>query len=127
MAHFTRHVVDVTTDASGDATAYTDIADGFVQSIRYVKDGSNPLDNGSDFTITAESSGAAILTATNVAASATYYPRAATVDVANAASLYAAGGEPVEDRIPVAFERVKIVVAQGGNTKVGRFHVYVGG
>ena len=127
MAHLTRHVVDVTTNASGDATAYTDVADGFVHSIRYVKDGTTPLDNGSDFTITAEQSGAAVLTATNVAASATYYPRAATVDTSNAAALYAAGGAAVNDRIPVAGERVKIVVAQGGDTKIGRFHVYVGG
>lgn len=124
MAYLTRHVVSVTTDASGDATAYTDVANGFIHSIRYVK---TDLDNGSDFTITAESSGAAVLTATNVSASATYYPRAATVDTSNAASLYAAAGQAVNDRIPVANERVKIVVAQGGNTKTGAFHVYVGG
>ena len=127
MAHFIRHVVDITVNSSGDGTGYTDIADGFIHSIRYVADGTNPYANTADFTVTAEQSGAAVITATNVSASATYYPRAATVDVSNAASLYAAAGTAVNDRIPVAGERVQIVIAQGGTSKTGRFHVYVGG
>lgn len=125
--HLTRHVVSITTDASGNGTGYTDIADGFVQSIRYVADGTTPYDNTADFTITAEQSGVAILTVTNATASATYYPRDATVSVANAALLYAAGGTAVATPVPVVNERVKIVIAQGGNVKTGAFHVYVGG
>jgi len=127
MAYLTRHVVDITVDASGDGTGYTDVANGFVHAIRYVKDGSNGYDNGVDFVITAEQSGAAILTTSATNASETFQPRAATVSIANAAALYAGGGTAVNDRIPVAMERVKIVVAQGGNAKTGRFHVYVGG
>jgi hypothetical protein len=48
------------------------------------------------------------------------YPEAA------AASLYAVGGEPVETLIPVARERIKLAVANGGAGGVGTFHVYVG-
>jgi hypothetical protein len=121
-----RHEVTVAVNASGDGTGYTPIVSGCVRSIVYVADGSTPYDNTVDFTITGDVSGQAILTATNVAAGATYTPRQATVSVANAAALYAAGGVAVNDRIPVAGERIKIVVAQGGNVKTGKFHVYVG-
>ena len=85
-----------------------------------------PVSYTADFTVTAEMSGLAVLTVTNESGSNTYYPRAGTVSTANAAALYAAGGTAVNDRIPVAQERVKIVVAQGGATKSGRFHVYIG-
>lgn len=127
MAYLKRHVVDVTVDASGDGTGYTEPVSGYVSAIRYVADATSPYDNTADFTITAEQSGAAVITTANVAASATYLPRAATVSTANAAALYAAGGAAVNDLIAVAQERVKIVVAQGGNAKTGRFYVYIEG
>lgn len=125
MGYVRREVVDITTNGSGDGTGYTGVVDGLIQAIRYVKDGSTPYDNGVDFTITTETSGQAVLTATNVTASTTYQPRAATVDTSNAAALYAAGGTAVNDRIPAGRERVKIVVAQGGASATGRFHVYI--
>lgn len=67
----------------------------------------------------------AVLTMTNQAASGTYAPRHATHDTAGAASLFAAGGEPVEALIPIAGERLKVIVAQGGNAKSGTLHVYI--
>jgi hypothetical protein len=120
VAYVNRQVVTVTTDASGDGTGYTDAVTGYVQTIRYVK---TDFANGVDFTITAEATGESILAVTDGNASATYAPRQATVSVANAASLYAAGGTAVNDRIAVANDRIKIVVAQGGDTKTGTFHV----
>jgi len=99
---------------------------GCVQAIRYVADGSTPYDNTVDFTVTGDVSGLPILTVTNESASNTYYPRAATASVANAAALYAAGGTAVTDLIPVAGERIKIVVAQGGASKTGKLHVWIG-
>lgn len=125
MSYVRREVVDVTTDASGDGTGYTGVVDGLIHAIRYVADGTSPYANTADFTVTTEASGQAVLTATNVAASATYQPWAATVDVTNAAALYAAGGTAVNDRLPVGAERIKIVVAQGGASATGRFHVYI--
>lgn len=118
-----RHEVAITVDASGDGTGYTPVVSGLVRAIRYVK---NNYANGIDFTITCDVSGQAILTGTDVNASATSYPRAATASVANAAALYAGGGAAVNDLIPVAAERIKIVVAQGGVSTSGTFHVYVG-
>jgi hypothetical protein len=121
--YLTRHSVTITTDASGNGTGYTAVANGLIHAIRYVK---ADYDNGIDFVVTTEASGQAVLTGTDVNASATSYPQAATASVANAAALYAAGGTAVNALIPVADERIKIVVAQGGNVKTGTFHVYVG-
>lgn len=128
MSYVKRHVVSVTTNASGDATAYSDeLATGVVRQVRYIPDGSTPLATGADVTITGEASGVVVLNQTNIGTSAyTVTPRQATHDTAGAASLYAAGGEPVEDGVAVAQERLKLVVAQGGDTKIGQFHIYVG-
>jgi len=124
MSFVQRLVVDITVDASGDATVYSDqIQYGRISQIRYVKHGTNPFDNTVDFTVTVEATGEAVWSQSNVTASATIAPRQATHDVLGAASLYAAGGEPVEDKIAVARDRIKIVVAQGGNAKQGTLHI----
>lgn len=112
----------VATDAAGDATAYSDVFTGRISQIRYVKDS---YDNGVDFTITVDGTGENVWVESNVNASATRAPRQATHDTVGAASLYAAAGEPVEDKIAVAHDRLKIVIAQGGNVKSGTFHVLV--
>lgn len=119
-----RHAVTVTTASDGSATAYTDKAvTGAVLSIQYVK---IDYTDGVDFTITAETTGQGLWTESNVNASATRCPRQPTHDAVGAASLYAATGEPVEDYIYLANERVKIVLASGGNAKSGTFYVTVG-
>jgi hypothetical protein len=124
VAHIERHKVTITTDGTGAGLGYTELANGFVQAIRYVKD---DFANGVDFTVTAEVSGATIWDQDDVNASATVYPRAPTTDTAGVASLYAGSGEPVETLILVANERIAIAIAAGGATKTGTFHVYVGG
>jgi hypothetical protein len=122
-----RHEVSITVDASGNGTGYTPVVSGFVRAIRYVPDGTSPYATGVDVTVTGDVSGVAIVTVTNAGTSAIdVYPRAAVATVANAAALYAAGGVAVLDLIPVAAERIKIALAQAGNTTVGKFHVYVG-
>lgn len=120
-------IANLITDASGDATGYADTghSGGLLSAIRYVVDGTSPYDTGADFTITEEDTGQALLTVTNSGTSSvTYYPRAATVSTANAALLYAAGGTAVSDLMPVA-GRIKVVVAQGGNAKIGNFYLYL--
>lgn len=125
MAYLERHTVTVTTAADGTATAYTDLkCNGFVHSIRYVK---TDFATGVDFTITAEKSGATLWAQNNVDATVTVFPREATAGTDGAAALYAAAGTAVRALIPVANERIQIVIAQGGNAKVGTFHFYVGG
>lgn len=119
-----RHVVPVTVDASGDAEVYSPHISGSIISIRYVKD---DFADGVDFTITAEDTGETIWAEENVNASATRYPRAGTASVAGAASLYAAAGTAVNGKISLGTDRVKIVVASGGNATSGTFHITVDG
>lgn len=117
-----RQELTVTTAADGTATAYSPRLSGKIHSIQYVK---VDFADGVDFTVTAERTGEAILAKSDVNASASFYPRAATVTQAGAASLYAAGGTAVSDKVGVANDRVKIVIAQGGNAKSGKFHIMV--
>lgn len=119
-----RFVVPVTVDASGDATEYSPVVSGKLVSIRYVKD---DFADGVDFTITAEDTGETLWAEEDVNASATRHPRAATHSTAGAAALYASGGTAVNDKISLGDDRVKIVVASGGNATSGTFHILIDG
>lgn len=121
-----RYKLSITTASDGSATAYTPRVSGKIHSIQYVKDGgANPFANGVDFTVTAEATGENIWTESDVNASAVRYPRAATHSNAGAAALYASGGTAVLSPIGIGNDRVKVVIAQGGNTKVGVVHVLI--
>jgi hypothetical protein len=121
-----RQEVSITVDASGNGTGYTPIVTGLVRAIRYVPDGTSPYATGVDVTVTGETSGIAIVTITNAGTAAVdVYPRAAVATTANAAALYAAGGVAVLDLIPIAGERIKIALAQGGNATTGKFHLFI--
>lgn len=123
-----RHDFTLTTDASGNATVYSSKpATGDVRQIRYVPDGTSPLATGARLVITAEASGLVIDTLTNIGTAAVQWaPRQATSDVTGAASLYAAAGTAVTDRIAVAGERIKVAVTQGGNALTGTLYIWVG-
>ncbi|MGB5903805.1 MAG: hypothetical protein WBH00_13235 [Xanthobacteraceae bacterium] len=117
--------VTVTTDASGDATAYVPSvgrARGLLESIQYQK---VDFADGVDFTITDEETGENLWVQSNVNASAIVRPRAPTHDQAGTAALYASDGTAVGNKIAVV-SRVKIAIAQGGNAKSGVFRVIVG-
>lgn len=124
-----KFTVAITTNGSGAATAYTgddgqgssSAINGRVVSIAYTK---TDFDNGVVFTITDEVTGQTIWTETAVDASKTVAPRQATHDTAGVASLYETG-QAVEDNVYVAHERIKIVIASGGDTKTGSFVIHV--
>ena len=120
-----RHVVSITTDASGDATAYTPVTTGRVLGVRVVVPGSGGIESTSDITITAEATGESILTLTNQNGSGSFYPRVGVHDAAGAAATLD-GTRLLRDSVAVANDRVKIVVAQGGNAKAATIHVIVG-
>lgn len=118
-----RFPVTVTTAADGTATAYSPRGiNGKIHQIEYVK---TDFASGVDFTITGEATGINIWTQSDVNASAVVAPRQPTHSQAGVASLYASGGTAVQAPIALANDRVKIAIAQGGNTKTGTFHILV--
>lgn len=117
-----RFSVDLTTDASGDATGFIDVPYGRVLGLHYVK---TDFADGVDFTITAEATGETIWTESNVNASAFRYPRAGVHGTDGVAAEHATGF-PVEEPVCLAHDRIKIVVASGGNAKSGSFIAIIG-
>ena len=113
--------VTVTTDASGDGSATTEPLNGLLKRIAYAK---TDFADGVDFDFT-DHIGTALLSDDDVNASTSWHPRQPTHDAAGAASLYAAGGEPVESDFPIAGP-ITVTVAAGGDTKTGTFHFWVG-
>lgn len=120
-----RHRVELTTATGGGATGYTPVTRGRVLAIHYLK---TDFASTADLTITGERFAEAILAVTNVNVSTSWMPRRATVTTAGVAALSATGGTgaPVLEPVPVADDRIKVVVAQGGNTKSGVVEVIVG-
>jgi len=116
-----RETVTITTNVDGDATDYTGIVRGRIKSIQYVK---TDYADTVDFTITSAITGREILTVTGVTDSALYAPRQDTHTTGGVAATYD-GTRKVLDDIFIADEKIKIVVAQGGNTKSGTFRVTV--
>jgi hypothetical protein len=123
MSYAQRVAVTVTTIADGSATAFSPTVSGQLSQIRYVK---NNFTDGVDFTITSEATGETLWAQNDVNASATVAPRQATHSTAGAASLFAAGGTALTDKIALANDRLKIVIASGGDTKSGTFHFLFG-
>jgi hypothetical protein len=117
MSYVLTRTVNVTTAADGSATAYSEGVNGVLSQVRYVK---TDFADGSTFTITSEDTGETLWAESAVNASATRAPRQATHSTAGVASLYAAAGTAVTDKIAVN-GRIKIVIASGGNVKTGQF------
>jgi len=115
-----RTSVSVTTIADGSATTYSDQLRGQLAQIRYVK---TDFADGVDFTITNETTGETIWTELNVNADATRSMLQATHSTSGVASLYAAGGAAVNGPIMLCGDRVKIIIASGGNAKTGAFQI----
>lgn len=120
MPGFTRHVVEVTTDGSGNATAYSSPITGLLHAIRYKKASSGNFSDGVDFAIVGRDTSQGIWTETNVNASALRYPRAANHGVGDGAALTG-----IYDKILLMDEQVQIGIASGGDTKSGTFELIV--
>jgi hypothetical protein len=108
--------------------AYSSLpANGEIRGIQYVPDGTNPLATGAVVTVTGETTGIPVITITGIGTvAATFAPRVATCSIANAASLYAAAGTAVTDRIALGPERLKVTISSGGATKVGTLYFVIG-
>jgi hypothetical protein len=109
--------LDITTDASGDATVTGSGFTGLLYAAQLV-DGT--LDDGVDITITSEQGDLSIplLTKANFNSDQMAYPRVLE-------SLNTDGTDLTTHALPVVFGRAKAVVAQGGNVKTGAVILYV--
>jgi len=117
-----RFSVAVTTAADGSYTGYSPYLSGKLCAIHYVK---TNFTDGVDFTITAEATGETLWTEANVNAAKVCMPRGATHSNAGVAALYAGSGTAVNDLIRLGRDRVKIVLAAGGNATTGQFIIVV--
>ena len=114
----------ITTDVDGDGIGYVGkVERGHIYAIRYVKD---DYDNGVGIVVTGETSGIEILTIANMNASVTEFPEGSASKQADGTDAEYASGYPVKVPIPVANERIKVVVSAGGDTKTGLFHIWIG-
>lgn len=111
-----KETVSLTTDSSGNATGYTSAFRGRLLNIVYTKD---DFAAGVDFAITLEDTGLGLWTESNVNASKTVAPTQLTQDQVGADGT-------ARDYVFNPNERVKIVVASGGDTKSGSFVVIYG-
>ena len=114
---FSSAKADIVTDSSGDATVYLSHGNnrspnGFLVALKYTP---GTLDTGADLTITGETSGIPILTKADAGTNAVFfYPRALLNQAADGAA-----GASGSEYIPIKDERIKVVVANGGNAGAG--------
>jgi hypothetical protein len=111
-----RVAVSLTTDAGGNNTSYSDNLTGRLTGVVVSIPNSGGIANTANFAITAEATAEPVVTLTNVATSAPYYPRVQVHDNVGAGKTYD-GTRKVAEPVSLANDRVKIVLTGGGNTK----------
>ena len=106
-----KHKATITTTSGGAATVYSGLIRGKLVAVHYEP---GTILTGGDLTITSETTGLSLLTVTDAGTSdVTWYPLALACQTDTTA--YTDTG--VE--MPLYDERIKCVVAQGGDTKTG--------
>lgn len=115
--------VSLTTTSGGSASYTTDRIDGFLHEIVLDVDA---LTNGqANVSITGAITGRTFFARNDSNVNATVRPRGATHDTGGVASLYAAGGEPVESLIAIC-EPLTIAITDGGDTKAATIYLIAG-
>ena len=118
MSYAELHTVTVTTATAGGAgTEYTPRVTGRVVAITLAT--GETFAAGMDLAITSEDSKQNIWKEDNVAAAEMMYP------VAKASTASGVASTLTESPIVVANERIKIAVTNGGDAKVGTFHIII--
>jgi len=120
MSYAQSHIVEATTATGGAVSAFTPVVTGRVSAIIYTRPTGAPYASTADFTVTTEDSGQNVWVEANVNASTTVNP----VIASNIAGTGAASSL-TESPIYAASERIKISIADGGNTKTGSFTVII--
>jgi hypothetical protein len=116
---------NILTSAAGAWSETISPRHGKLRQYRYVPHGTSPLDTGADLDLVGAQSGFVYINQDNIGTSAFQkMPRYATADETGAASLYAAGGEPVESEMSVA-EPLTATIAHGGNALKGTLYIWI--
>lgn len=116
---------NILTSSAGAWSQTIAVKHGMFRQYRYVPDGTSPLDTGADLDITGAQTGFVYANQDNIGTSAFQkLPRYATADETGAASLFAAGGEPVEGLMAVA-EPITAAIANGGNALKGVLYIWI--
>ncbi len=119
--------VPVTTSGAGAFSTTISAPGRRLLQYRYVPDGTAPLDTGADIDLVGATTGFVYINQDNIGTSAFQkLPRHASHDETGVASLYAAAGEPVEDKMAAGNEQLTFTVANGGATKLGTFYFWFG-
>jgi len=109
--------VAIVTAADGSATVYSEAFRGTIRHLRYVP---GTIETGAGLTITLDTSGIEVLIKANAGTSnVTYNPQLKVTQQEDGADALFSTGNEVRTPISCANERVKIVVASGGNVKTG--------
>lgn len=120
-----RFVVPITTATGGGATDYVPrigTLSGRVASVQYIPGaGAAALASTADFTITSELTGESIWAEANLTAAKTVRPWRPVTSTSGITATNAA----LTEGVYLKNDRVKVVIAQGGNTKQGTFRVTV--
>lgn len=114
-----RHTIPVTTDASGDFTTTKRMAGLFLQ-LRYIPDGSSPLDTGADLDIVEDDTGIVVANHDDIGTSAftrVYRQLISAIDGTESTTVY--------DYIALSGQTT-LTIANGGNTLSGTFYIYMG-
>ncbi len=113
------YTATLTVDGSGDLTTYLGSKiSGIVRAIKYAP---GTLDTNADLAITGETTGVPILTKANAGTSTVwFYPRV----LVNKNTDGAAATDAFTD-IRLFKERIKVIVAQGGNALSGTITFYI--
>jgi hypothetical protein len=118
----TKYTASVTTTTSSTDNFYTEVANGSIRAVQYVRSTSSPISSTADLSITGEVSGINILTSLSVgAASFIKVPMGTAVNTTN-------GSITAFMAVPVAEERIKVSVSESTAASLtGTFNIYVEG
>lgn len=113
--------ITIIADGAGNFTV-TFPATGALIQYRYSP---GTLATGADVTVAGANTGKSFIALVNAGtATIDRAPRQPVHDAAGTPSLYAAGGEPVEDYIYAGGEQLTLTVAQGGTANVGTLYLW---
>lgn len=117
--------LDIVTSSGGAWSQTITPRPGHLRQYRYVPHASTPVDTDGDLDVVGAQTGFVYVNQDNIGTSAFQkVPRYATHDETGTASLYAAGGEPVEGVMAVA-EPLTATIASGGDTKKGTLYIWI--